>query len=317
MTETYPVTCGTNRTAGPVAVLGFGRPVSGNRRYMLRNLLNRLEQAASLDRVGDRLQTAVQATIRTQSLRDLLHGVWLGHPLHPVLVQVPVGAFISTGVLDLLPGQRRAATTLVAVGTAATLPAAVAGLTDWSTLAPEQRRVGLVHAAGNTVALAFYTGSLVARLRGRQGMGRLLAYAGLSAAGASAYLGGHLSYKEGAQVNHAVPDLRRIPEGWHSVAELTALPDGKPAVRRVDEVPILLYRNGSEVSAFLERCGHQTGPLGEGEVIGSGADACVVCPWHGSVFRLRDGLVMQGPAATDQPVLRTRVTDGRVEVALP
>lgn len=284
---------------------------------MLRELLNRLEQATSLDRVGDRLQAAVQSTVRPQRLRDLLHGVWLGHPLHPVLVQLPVGAFVSVGILDLLPGQRRAATTLVAVGTAATLPAAAAGLTDWSALAPEQRRVGLVHATGNTIALALYAGSLMARLRGRQTAGRALAYAGLSAAGASAYLGGHLSYKEGAQVNHAVPALRRVPEGWNAIAEFSALPDGKPAVRQVGEVPVLLYRLGNEVSAFLERCGHQLGPLGEGEVTGSGKDACVVCPWHGSAFRLSDGLVMHGPAATDQPVLRTRVVDGRVEVALP
>jgi nitrite reductase/ring-hydroxylating ferredoxin subunit/uncharacterized membrane protein len=284
---------------------------------MLRRLLNRLEQAESLDRPGDRLQTAVQSAVRPQRLRDFLHGVWLGHPLHPVIVQLPVGAFMSTAILDLLPGQRRAATTLVAVGTAATLPAAAAGLTDWSSLAREQRRVGLVHAVGNTIALALYGGSLAARLQGRQTRGRVLAYAGLSVAGASAYLGGHLSYKEGAGVNHAVPDLRRVPEGWQSVAELSALPDGKPAVRHVGEVPVLLYRLGNEVTAFLERCAHQAGPLGEGDVVGSGADACVVCPRHGSVFRLKDGLVVQGPAASDQPVLRTRVVDGRVDVALP
>ncbi|HLL64184.1 MAG TPA: DUF2231 domain-containing protein [Micromonosporaceae bacterium] len=284
---------------------------------MLRRLLNRLEQADALDPAGDRLQETVQSVLRPQRLRDLLHGVWLGHPLHPILVQLPVGAFLSTAVLDLLPGQRRAATTLVGVGTAATLPAAVAGLNDWASLAREQRRVGLVHAAANTVALALYAGSLAARLRGRQGRGRLLAYCGLAAAGSGAYLGGHLSYKEGAGVNHALPDLRRLPDGWHGVADLTALADGEPAVRRVDEVPILLYRTGDEVSAFLERCGHQAGPLGDGDVIGSGRDACVVCPWHGSVFKLTDGTVVSGPAATDQPVLRTRVVGGRVEVHLP
>jgi nitrite reductase/ring-hydroxylating ferredoxin subunit/uncharacterized membrane protein len=284
---------------------------------MLRRLLNSLEQAASLDRVGDRLQAAVQQTVRPQRLRDLLHGVWLGHPLHPVLVQVPVGAFMSAAVLDLMPGQRRAATTLITVGVASSLPAAAAGLTDWSSLAPEQRRVGLVHAAGNSVSLACYVASLLARARGRYDRGRILAYAGLTAAGASAYLGGHLSYKEGAGVNHAAPELRRISEGWHTVADFGALPDGKPTVRTVDDVPVLLYRLGDEVTAFLERCAHQAGPLGEGEVTGSGRDACVVCPWHGSAFRLTDGVVVRGPAASDQPVLRTRIVDDRVEVALP
>lgn len=284
---------------------------------MLRRLLNRLEQAASLDRFADPLQSAVTTAVRPQRLRDFLHGVWLGHPLHPVLVQLPVGAFMSAGVLDLLPGQRRAATTLVGVGVASSLPAAAAGLTDWSSLAPEQRRVGLVHAAGNTVALGCYVASLVARARGRHLAGRALGYAGLSAAGASAYLGGHLSYKEGAGVNHAAPELRRIPEGWHAIAELSALPDGKPAVREIAGVPVLLYRLGTDVTAFLERCGHQAGPLGEGDVEGTGANACVVCPWHGSAFRLTDGVVTRGPAATDQPLLRSRVVGGRVDVALP
>jgi nitrite reductase/ring-hydroxylating ferredoxin subunit len=68
---------------------------------------------------------------------------------------------------------------------------------------------------------------------------------------------------------------------------------------------------------MIERCGHETAPLGEGKVVGSGSDACVVCPWHGSVFRLSDGKVMHGPAASDQPVLRVRVTAGQVEVSQP
>jgi nitrite reductase/ring-hydroxylating ferredoxin subunit/uncharacterized membrane protein len=284
---------------------------------MMRRLVDRLERARSLDGISDRLQDAAQAAIRPQRLRDLLHGVWLGHSLHPVLVQAPVGAFISAAVLDLLPGQRRAATTLIAVGTAASLPAAAAGLTDWASLARDQRRVGLVHAAGNTVALTLYLSSLAARRRGRHGLGRALAYAGLSTAGASAYLGGHLSYKQGAGVNQAVADLRRVPDGWQAVAELGALSDGVPVVRHVGDVPILLYRIGDRVTALLERCGHASGPLGEGKLIGSGAQACVVCPWHGSEFGLTDGRVVSGPAASDQPTLRTRITDGLVEVALP
>jgi nitrite reductase/ring-hydroxylating ferredoxin subunit len=68
---------------------------------------------------------------------------------------------------------------------------------------------------------------------------------------------------------------------------------------------------------MIERCSHETGPLGEGEVVGTGADACVVCPWHGSTFRLTDGSVVHGPAANDQPLLRSRVHEGTVQVAQP
>ncbi|GAA3344209.1 DUF2231 domain-containing protein [Amorphoplanes nipponensis] len=133
---------------------------------MVRQTISRLEQASALDAVSDRLQGVVQSVIKSRRLRDLLHGTWLGHPLHPVLVQLPVGAFMSAAVLDALPGQDRAATTLIAVGTAGATPAIAAGFVDWSSLSRDQRRVGLVHATANTVALGLYAGSLAARLSG-------------------------------------------------------------------------------------------------------------------------------------------------------
>jgi nitrite reductase/ring-hydroxylating ferredoxin subunit/uncharacterized membrane protein len=280
-------------------------------------ILNRLEQAHGLDPVSDKLQSAVYAAAKPQALRDLLHGTWLGHPLHPVLVQLPVGAFVSSAILDLLPGTRAASTTLVGVGTASSAPAIAAGLADWSQMTRDRRRVGLVHAAANTVALGLYAASLVARLRGRTARGKLLGFAGLSAAGLGAYLGGHLAYAQAGGTNQAAPDVVRIPEDWTAAGSLASLPEGKPAVRTVGDVPVLLYRLGGQVTAMMERCGHETGPLGEGEVVGSGRDACVVCPWHGSTFRLVDGVAVHGPAANDQPVLRTRVRDGMVEVSQP
>lgn len=284
---------------------------------MLRQMLSKLEQARALDTVSDKLQTAVQATAQPQAVQDFLHGTWLGHPLHPVLVQAPVGAFISAAVLDLIPGGRRAATTLIGFGTAAAVPAMAAGLMDWSAMSRDRRRVGLVHAAANTVALGLYIGSLAARFSGRPVRGKALAFAGLSVAGGSAYLGGHLSYAQGGGMSHAAPDMVRVPEEWTSVGALTELPDGKPTVRTLGDVPVLLYRMGDEVTAMIERCTHASGPLGEGDVVGAGRDACVVCPWHGSTFRLRDGAAVHGPAANDQPLLRSRVVGGVVEVSQP
>jgi nitrite reductase/ring-hydroxylating ferredoxin subunit/uncharacterized membrane protein len=284
---------------------------------MVRQTISRLEQASALDAFSDRLQGVVQKVIRPRRVRDLLHGTWLGHPLHPVLVQLPVGAFMSAAVLDALPVQDKAATTLVAVGTLGAAPAVAAGLVDWSELSRDQRRVGLVHAAANTVALGLYAGSLAARLSGRRGLGKLLGYAGLSLAGAGAYLGGHLSYQQGAQMNHGSSEMLRLPEDWAEVGEVAALPEGKPTVRTIGDVRVLLYRLGDDVTAMVERCGHQGGPLGEGAVEGTGENACVVCPWHGSTFRLKDGRVEHGPAAGDQPTLRTRIRDGVLSVATP
>jgi nitrite reductase/ring-hydroxylating ferredoxin subunit len=230
---------------------------------------------------------------------------------------LPIGAFVSAAVLDLVPGGRKGATTLIAVGTASATPAIAAGLVDWSQMTKDRRRVGLVHATANAVALGFYVGSLLARLSGRPARGRALAFAGLSMASAGAYLGGHLAYSQGGGMNHAAPEVARLPEDWTAVAQLAELAEGKTIVRKIDDVPILLYRDGQRVTALIERCAHETGPLGEGEIVGTGADACVVCPWHGSTFRLSDGVVVHGPAANDQPVLRSRVRAGVVEVAQP
>jgi nitrite reductase/ring-hydroxylating ferredoxin subunit len=282
----------------------------------LRNLLDKVELAGGLDRIGDPLRRGAQAVLRGR-LRDALQGVWLGHPLHPAAVQLPVGAWMSAAVLDAVPGAGPAATILVGVGTTTAIPAAAAGLTDWSSLSTEQRRVGLVHATANTVALALYAGSLAARLRGRQGLGKRLAYTGLGAASLGAYIGGHLSYRQAAQVNHAVPFLRLIPEGWHDLCDEHEVVEGRLIVRRIGEVPVLLARTASGPSALVERCGHHTGPLGDGKVVQIDGADCVECPWHGSTFRLADGLVVRGPAASNQPLLRARVRAGRVQVALP
>jgi nitrite reductase/ring-hydroxylating ferredoxin subunit len=224
---------------------------------------------------------------------------------------------MSAAVLDALPGTSKAATVLVGVGTASAVPAAVAGLNDWVSLSREQRRVGLVHAAANTIALGLYAGSLAARLTGNRTLGRRLAYAGLGTASLGAYLGGHLSYRQAAGVNQAEPFLRQIPEGWHDLCERAALTAGKPLVARIGDVPVLVTRADGAVTAMIERCGHHTGPLGEGELTRVDGADCVVCPWHGSTFRLADGAVVRGPAATGQPLLRTRVVDGRVQVSLP
>ncbi|HEX5540677.1 MAG TPA: Rieske (2Fe-2S) protein [Micromonospora sp.] len=283
----------------------------------MRRVMTKLEQASRLDAVGDRLQRAVMAVLRPKKVRDLLHGVWLGHPLHPAMVQVPIGAWMSTAILDLLPGQQRAATTLLGIGTASALPTAVAGLNDWASLAREQRRVGLVHALSNTIGVTLFAASLSARLRGQHRTGRNLTLLGLAAASAGAYLGGHLAYKQGAAVNQGIPDLRHIHEGWHPIADLGSLPEAELVSRKIDEVGVVVYRDGDQITVMLDRCAHQSGPLGQGKIVRVDGKACVMCPWHGSTYQLSDGEVVHGPAGTDQQILPTRVVNGMVEARLP
>jgi nitrite reductase/ring-hydroxylating ferredoxin subunit len=177
--------------------------------------------------------------------------------------------------------------------------------------------VGLVHAASNSVGLVCDAGSIAARLTGRHGLGRTLAYLGLGAVSAGAYLGGHLAYKQGAQVNQSVSEAHLIRDGWHPVADLAALPDRKLVTREIDDVSVILYRHGDDVTVMLERCPHQSGPLGQGEVREIDGHPCVVCPWHGSAFQLNSGgKVVHGPAANDQQVLATRIVDGVLQTRL-
>jgi nitrite reductase/ring-hydroxylating ferredoxin subunit/uncharacterized membrane protein len=283
----------------------------------VRALVDRIERITALDRPGNRLQSVVTAVLRGR-VRDVLHGVWLGHPIHPVAVLFPIGSWVSASVLDTLRVDDKASTVLVGVGTAASIPTAITGLNDWASLTREQRRTGLVHAAANTIALGLQVASLVARRRGNVRTARRLSYAGLAAVGIGGYLGGHLSYRQAASVNQAEPLLRRIPQGWHAVCDLETLTPGQPQVRHIDEVPVLVVRtNDDDVTVMIERCGHETGPLGDGEVRRINGTDCVVCPWHGSTFRLDDGTAVHGPASTTQPLLRSRVRDGLVEAALP
>src|SRR5215475_6042113 len=179
----------------------------------VRRPVDRVERSAGLDRFSDPMRSFVQRGVKGR-LRDFLNGVWLGHPLHPALVQVPLGAWVSASVLDGMRRTDRSATTLVGLGTASALPAAAAGWADWSTLGPNERRVGLVHAAINISVVGLQAASFVARLTGHRRRGRILSLSALTIASSGAYLGGHLTYRLAAAVNQAAPKLRGLSEGW-------------------------------------------------------------------------------------------------------
>ncbi|WP_299538178.1 Rieske (2Fe-2S) protein [uncultured Streptomyces sp.] len=274
--------------------------------------MDRLERATALDRPVAVLRAGVRA-LPLGPCRDVLHGRWLGHPLHPLLAQVPLGAWLSAAVLDCLPGQRRAAHALVGMGLGAAVPAALSGWTDWAEGQPRQQRVGLVHAAANITATVLYGASFVARSGGRTGRGRVLAFAGLSVVGVGGAIGGHMAYRLASGANHAsaVPDL--VAPGWHDVGPLSGFPDGEPVRREVDGVPVVVVRDGAgAVHVLADSCSHLGGPLSAGTV----GDGCVRCPWHGSVFRLSDGWNVAGPATAPQPAFGTRLVGDRVEARL-
>ena len=278
--------------------------------------LDRVERSSRLDGLIDVLRRTVRRAVPPGPVADALHGTWLGHPLHPALSDVPVGAWLSAAVLDAV-GEESAATALVGVGLAAAVPTALTGYNDWAAAGREQERLGLMHGLANATAAVTYGASLVARLRGRHGTGRALGGLGLASVSIGAYLGGHLSYRSGTGFNHAEPAWRRLPTDWQPLAELSDLPQGRPVRRLLADVPVLVYRGPRDVHVLVEQCAHMAGPLSEGSVSVVEDEPCVVCPWHGSTYRLTDGAVRRGPATMPQPVLKVRVVGDRVEARRP
>lgn len=280
-------------------------------------ITDRLESEDRLDRLVEPVRGVVQALLPPGAARDTLQGVWLGHPVHPTLVQVSLGAFMSASVLDALPGNEAASTALVATGLASVAPATVTGWADWSELHEQQQRVGVVHAAANITGIGLYTLSLASRLRGSHRSGKALGLAGLGMLGLGGFLGGHLSFRQASGANHAEDVPHLVRPGWQDLCALDDLADGTMA-RQVlggdnDDVPLMVLRRGDTVTVLSDRCSHLSGPLHEGEL----DDGCVVCPWHGSTFRLADGSVRRGPATAPVHPFEVRVSDGRVEVRLP
>jgi nitrite reductase/ring-hydroxylating ferredoxin subunit len=278
--------------------------------------LDRVERTSRLDGVIDLYRRAVRRLVPPGPVADALHGTWLGHPLHPALTDVPIGAWLSAAVLDAV-GEEAAATTMVGVGLAAAVPTAVTGYNDWAAAGREQERLGFLHGLVNATAAVSYTASLVARLRGRHATGRAFGGLGLATAMVGAYLGGHLAYRSGTGFNHAEPAWRRLPTDWQPIADLAELPQGRPVRRLLGDVPVLVYRGPREVHVLVEQCTHMAGPLAEGEVTVVDGEPCLVCPWHGSTYQLSDGTVRRGPATMPQPVLKVRVFGDRVEARRP
>jgi nitrite reductase/ring-hydroxylating ferredoxin subunit/uncharacterized membrane protein len=272
-----------------------------------------IEHAASLDAVGDRVTQAIRDTVPAGSVKDLLSGTWLGHALHPILSDLPIGAWSCSLALDLLGGRttRPAADRLIGLGILAAIPAGVTGAADWGDTQPRERRVGLVHAGSNLLALGLYSASFVARRRGHRPRGVALGMLGIGALGAGSYLGGHLVFARGLGVDRTAFESR--PEDWTDVAADDDVADGAAFAATVAGAMIVLVRTGGAVHALADRCTHRGAPLHEGRV----RDGCIVCPWHQSSFRLSDGSIVQGPATSPAPRYDVISRNGRIMVRVP
>ncbi len=274
----------------------------------------RLERIEALDRPAAAVRGVVQRVLRNRTLKDALHGVWLGHPLHPALAQLALGSFTSASLIDAVGGRRRESSGLIAVGLVSSVPAVAAGWADWSDSHEEQQRVGLVHAAVNATAVACFAAALLRR-RGDRSTGQVLSVVGGILSGVGAALGGHLGYRQATGANHGEEVQHVGPGDWQSLGPLDEFPLDEPVRRLAGDVPVFVLRRGnaiSDVTVLSNRCPHLSAPLHEGELSTVDGEVCITCPWHASVFRLRDGGVVHGPATAPVPGFDSRVDGGGV-----
>jgi nitrite reductase/ring-hydroxylating ferredoxin subunit/uncharacterized membrane protein len=277
-----------------------------------------VKRTAFLDPIADKVQNIVNGLLIKEGaptpLKQFLNGVWLGHPLHPPLTDVPVGAWVTGAVLDLAgtagfsDGLRMGADASIALGCAGAVGAAATGFADWGDLYGEPRRAGALHAALNTVALLMNLVSLSKRLGGKRASGMLWSTAALGVASVSAYIGGELLSTHGSGVSHQM--WPEPPEDFTAVLDEKDLPEGTPVVAKAGDFPVCLLRRDGEIFVTGKWCTHLGGPLSEGQIDGD----VVTCPWHGSQFDLVTGEVVRGPATINARRFETRIQDGKIEI---
>lgn len=285
---------------------------------MANTAVARLAAQPGLDEVANPLSEAVHAAYRNagsvgQALKNAVHGVWLHHPLHPVLTDIPIGAWTTTVALDAKAAMsgdasyHRSADFALACGLVGAVGSAVTGLTDWSETDGRAKRIGLLHGLLNVTATTLMVTAYMLRKREERRAGEVCTLAGIGVALGAAYLGGDLVYGERIGVTHAVTDEA---DDFTPVLASNALAEG--TMQRVisNNTDLLLVRQHGRVCALVHACAHLGGPLSEGEL----KDGSVVCPWHGSEFRLDDGSVVNGPSAHPQPCFAVRERGGQIEV---
>ena len=275
---------------------------------------------------ADPFADSLQKTIRElfagdagREIKNLLHGVWLGHPVHPALTDVPIGAWTAALALDAIEGisgrddLRAGADAAIAIGLAGAVASAITGLTDWAEVYGGERatKVGLAHGVLNLAAAGLYTASLfMRRNRSTRQQGIGLSMLGYAVASFAAYLGGHLTFGEQVGVDHTATANAAEPSDYTRVARLADLEEGKATRADAKGVAVLLVRRGDRVFAITETCPHLGGPLSEGTLEGD----VIRCPWHNSAFSIEDGRVINGPATFPARCFDVRITDGNVEV---
>ena len=263
------------------------------------------------DPLGEWIQQKILNPIlnRVRPLKDFLNGTWLGHSVHAMVTDVPVGAFTLAIVLDIL-NVRAGADVAIAVGILGMLAAMLAGWADYAdTDVPPQRGYATVHQILMIVALILYIVSFYGRtgaVTTDRGGPIALSIIGYVILAVAAYIGGEVVYGRGNLVDHNA--FRSFGEKWQQL-DVSDVAENKPTKAKAGGQTLLLVRRGPRVYAMHDVCAHAGCSLSEGKVVGD----AIECGCHGSRYDLGSGHVVQGPSTFDQPLYEVRETQGKLE----
>lgn len=291
--------------------------------FIMKSVLELLDKQEWLDKTGEAIQPVILDAFKAggetgSEIKNALHGKWLGHPVHPLITDIPIGAWTTAAVLDVmeLAGNKKykdGADAAVNIGLLGAAGSAVTGITDWTGTTSIERKTGLLHGLLNAGATALYVTSYFLRKNKKtRTTGIALSMLGYGVTAFAAYLGGELVYNKQMGVNHtAIPE--GYPEKFTAVLPDNELKENEMKCVRAEKADVLLVRKNKKIYAIAHTCSHMGGPLSEGKLMD---DCSVQCPWHQSVFSLEDGSVIDGPATQPQPKFDVRVRKGQIEVKL-
>lgn len=250
-------------------------------------------------------------------LKIFLNGTWIGHPLHPILTDIPIGAWTLTIVLDLagllfrLPQLGLAPSITAGIGVAGAAAAITAGLSDWMDVDPPEKAIGAFHAILNSNATILFLISFFLRWSRHWQLGWgpfVLALGGYLLAMIGGYLGGTMVFHMGVMINRNA--YRKGPDDFRPAVETRELAEGQMKRVLVEGQPVLLLRLDGTIYALGAVCSHYGAPLNDGTIV----ERTIECPWHASRFALEDGRVVQGPACAGVPVYDCKIVNDQVQI---
>jgi len=282
----------------------------------------RIIQSKLISKISAPLDKLVHGCLGAPAMRwfkVFLNGTWIGHPLHPILTDIPIGAWTFTILLDLIgllcrfPQLGLASGIAAGVGVAGAAAAAAAGLADWMDVDPPEKAIGAFHATVNVSGTILFLISFLMRW-GRHwqlAWGTfVLALAGYLLVMIGGYLGGIMVFHKGVMINRNA--YRAGPDDFKPALATRELAEGQMKRVLVEEQPVLLLKSGGTVYALGAVCSHYGAPLSDGKIV----EGTIECPWHASRFALADGRIVQGPACAGVPVYDCRVVNDQVQIKL-